>query len=89
VQLKLKAPWRDGTTHRVMSPLEFIQRLAALEFIQRLAALEFIQRLAALEFIQRLAALVPQERQPPARATQPADCEANRAQCRPSGVLRP
>ena len=29
VELKLKTPWRDGTTHLVMSPLEFIQRLAA------------------------------------------------------------
>ena len=30
VVLKLKTPWRDGTTHLVMSPLEFMQRLAAL-----------------------------------------------------------
>jgi hypothetical protein len=30
VVLKLKTPWRDGTTHLVMSPLEFVQRLAAL-----------------------------------------------------------
>ena len=29
VELKLKTPWRDGTTHLVMSPLEFMQRLAA------------------------------------------------------------
>ena len=29
VELKLKTPWRDGTTHLVMSPLEFLQRLAA------------------------------------------------------------
>jgi hypothetical protein len=29
VELKLKAPWRDGTTHLVMSPLEFMQRPAA------------------------------------------------------------
>jgi hypothetical protein len=29
VKLKLKTPWRDGTTHLVMSPLEFMQRLAA------------------------------------------------------------
>jgi len=27
--LKLKTAWRDGTTHIVMSPLEFMQRLAA------------------------------------------------------------
>ena len=25
-----KTAWRDGTTHRVISPLEFMQRLAAL-----------------------------------------------------------
>jgi hypothetical protein len=30
VELKLKTPWRDGTTHLVMSPLEFMQRRAAL-----------------------------------------------------------
>ena len=30
VVLSLKTPWRDGTTHLVMSPLEFMQRLAAL-----------------------------------------------------------
>jgi len=24
VVLKLKTPWRDGTTHLVMSPLEFM-----------------------------------------------------------------
>jgi len=30
VELKLKTPWRAGTTHLVMSPLEFMQRLAAL-----------------------------------------------------------
>ena len=29
VELKLETPWRDGTTHLVMSPLEFMQRLAA------------------------------------------------------------
>ena len=30
VELKLKTPWRDGTTNLVMSPLEFMQRLATL-----------------------------------------------------------
>ena len=30
VVLKLKTAWRDGTTHLVMSPGEFVQRLAAL-----------------------------------------------------------
>jgi Putative transposase len=30
VVLRLKTAWRDGTTHVVMSPREFLQRLAAL-----------------------------------------------------------
>ena len=30
VVLQLKTPYRDGTTHVVMTPLEFLQRLAAL-----------------------------------------------------------
>jgi hypothetical protein len=30
VELKLKTPWRDGTTHLVMSPLKLMRRLAAL-----------------------------------------------------------
>ena len=30
VEPKFKTPWRDGTTHLVMSPLEFMQRLSAL-----------------------------------------------------------
>jgi len=29
VELTPKTPWRDGTTHLVMSPLEFMQRLVA------------------------------------------------------------
>ena len=30
VVLQLKSPWRDGTTHLRMTPLEFMQRLASL-----------------------------------------------------------
>jgi len=30
VILKLKTPWKDGTSHIVLEPLEFMQRLAAL-----------------------------------------------------------
>jgi hypothetical protein len=26
VALKLKTPWRDGTTHLVLSPMEFMQQ---------------------------------------------------------------
>jgi hypothetical protein len=37
VVLKLKTPWRDGTTHLVMSQPEFTQRRAALVPRPRLA----------------------------------------------------
>jgi len=36
VELKLKTPWRDGSTHLAMSLMEFIQRLAALVLQLRL-----------------------------------------------------
>ena len=39
--LKLKTPWRDGTTNLVMSPLEFMQRLAALVPRPRLHLIRF------------------------------------------------
>jgi hypothetical protein len=38
VALKLKTPWRDGTTHLVMSPQEFMQLRAAP--IQRFSQLQ-------------------------------------------------
>jgi hypothetical protein len=41
VELKLKPPRRDGTTHHVMSPLEFMQRLAALVPRPRLHLIRF------------------------------------------------
>ena len=41
VVLRLKTPWRDGTTHLVMSPLEFMQRLAALVPRPRLHLIRF------------------------------------------------
>jgi Putative transposase len=41
VELKLKTPWRDGTTHHVMLPLEFMQRLAALVPRPRLHLIRF------------------------------------------------
>jgi hypothetical protein len=39
--LTLKTPYRDGTTHIVMSPLEFMQRLAALVPRPRLHLIRF------------------------------------------------
>jgi len=41
VVLKLKTAWRDGTTHIVMLPLEFMQRLAALVPRPRLHLIRF------------------------------------------------
>ncbi|MBA2592687.1 MAG: transposase [Pseudomonadota bacterium] len=39
--LTLKTPYREGTTHIVMSPLEFIHRLAALVPRPRLHLIRF------------------------------------------------
>ena len=41
VVLKLKTPYRDGTSYLVMSPLEFMQRLAALVPRPRLHLIRF------------------------------------------------
>jgi hypothetical protein len=41
VVLKLKTAYRDGTSHLVMSPLEFMQRLAALVPRPRLHLIRF------------------------------------------------
>ena len=41
VVLQLKTPYHDGTTHLVMSPLEFLQRLAALVPRPRLHLIRF------------------------------------------------
>ena len=41
VVLQLKSPWRDGTTHLRLSPLEFMQRLAALVPRPRLHLIRF------------------------------------------------
>ena len=48
VELKLKTPWRDGTTHQVMTPLEFMQRLAALVPRPRLHLIRFGGRITSL-----------------------------------------
>ena len=41
IVLTLKTPYRDGTTHIVLSPLEFMQRLAALVPRPRLNLIRF------------------------------------------------
>ncbi|MCA3177905.1 MAG: transposase [Burkholderiaceae bacterium] len=40
-ELRLKTPRRDGTTHRVLSPLEFMQRLATLVSRPRLHLIRY------------------------------------------------
>ncbi len=81
VVLKLKTAWRDGTTHQVMSPLEFMQRLAAPVPRPRLHLIRFHGVLAPNAELRAL--VVPQEPESPAQATQPAQCEANCTHHRP------
>ncbi len=59
VELELKTPWRDATTHRVMSPLEFMQRLAALVPRPRLHLIRYHGVLAHNARLR--ARVVPQE----------------------------
>jgi|JI10StandDraft_1071094.scaffolds.fasta_scaffold479221_1 hypothetical protein len=76
--LKLKTPWRDGTTHLVMSPLEFMQRLAALVPRPRLHLIRFHGVLAPNAKLRALVVpqVVPQESEPAAQQAKPAECEA-------------
>ena len=55
--LQLKSAWRDGTTHIRMSPLEFMQRLAALVPRPRLHLIRFHGALAPNAGLR--AAIVP------------------------------
>ena len=59
VVLKLETPWRDGTTHLVMSPLEFMQRLAALVPRPRLHLIRFHGVLAPNAKLRALVAPQP------------------------------
>ena len=43
---KLKTAWRDGTSHHVMTPMEFMQRVAALVPRPRLHPIRFHGALA-------------------------------------------
>ena len=83
--LKLKTAWRDGTTHLVMSPLEFMQRLAALVPRPRLHLIRFHGVLApsSTTSAKVRAQVVPQEPEPPTQATPPVECEATCAHHRP------
>jgi hypothetical protein len=76
VELKLKTPWRDGTTHLIMTPLEFMQRLAALVPRPRLHLIRFHGVLAPNAKLRAL--VVPQG--PPAQG-QAATEGAAAAEC--------
>jgi hypothetical protein len=81
VVLKLKTPWRDGTTHLVMSPLEFMQRLAALVPRPRLHLIRFHGVLAPNARLR--AQVVPQGPEQGADAAKPAGCAAECAHHHP------
>lgn len=88
VLLKLKTPWRDGSTHLVQSPLAFMQRLAAL--VQR-PSLQLIRFLGVLAHNAKLRALVvtreePQEPELAALDSMLSACEPNCAYHRPMGL---
>jgi hypothetical protein len=75
VVLKLKTPWCDCTTHLVMSPLEFMQRLAALVPRPKLHLIRFHAVLAPNAKLRAM--VVPQELEPSAQEAKPAECEAS------------
>ena len=77
VVLQLKSAWRDGTTHIRMSPLEFMQRLAALVPRPRLHLIRFHGALAPNAGLR--AAIVPG---PAHNASVPADEHAHGAPAR-------
>ncbi len=88
VELKLKTLWRDRTTHLVMSPLEFMQRLAALIPRPRLHLIRFHGVLAPNAKLRAL--VVPQG--PPAQeesateAVAASGCEVESVLARPNRV---
>ncbi len=77
VVLQLKSAWRDGTTHIVISPLEFMQRLAALVPRPRLHLIRFHGVLAPNAGLR--AAIVPGS---PENISEPADEPAHGAPAR-------
>jgi len=81
VVLKLKTPWRYGTTHLVMSPPESMQRLAAVVPRPRLHLIRFHGVLAPSAKLRAM--VVPQGPVEGAPAAKPAECEANCAHHRP------
>jgi hypothetical protein len=87
VELKLKTPSRDGTTHLVMSPLEFMQRLAALVPRPRLHLIRFHGVLAPNARLRaRVVPQGPADEQQRADAAVVAECEAGQTPARPHRI---
>ena len=78
VVLQLKSAFKDGTTHIVMAPLEFMQRLAALVPRPRLHLIRFHGVLAPGAKLR--SEIIPN---PPEQATEPA-CDHAQAQGAPA-----
>ena len=87
VVLRLKTPWRVGTTHLVMSPLEFMQRLAALvpRPGRQLIRCHGVLAHSATTSAKLRAMGVPQAPVELAWAAKPITCEAN---CAHHGPVR-
>ena len=66
VVLKLKTAWRDGTSHHVMAPMEFMQRLAALVPRPRLHLIRFHGVLAPNAKLRKAVVPVPPTASEPA-----------------------
>jgi hypothetical protein len=88
VELKLKTLRRDGTTHRVMSLLEFMQRLAALVPRPRLHLIRFDGVLAPNAKLRVM--VVPQgplaQAQAAAEGAATAECEVEPVQAGPHRI---
>ena len=84
VVLKLKTACRDRTTHLVIPPLQFMQRLAAL-VKPRPHPIRFhgVPAPSSTTSAKLRAHVVPKEPETPTRATTPAQCEARCAHHRP------
>jgi hypothetical protein len=77
VVLQLKSPYKDGTTHIVMEPLEFMERLAALVPRPRLHLIRFHGVLAPNAKLRR--EIIPS---PPEQETEVSTDDAH-ARCAP------
>ena len=76
VVLKLETAWRDGTSHHVMEPMEFMQRLAALVPRPRLHLIRFHGVLAPNAKLRK--AMLPVPPPPETKPAHAGDCDHRR-----------